>query len=331
MAASYRVLVTDYVWPTLESEQSVLEKVGAEVVASPSGREEDLVALVPQADAILTCFAKVTRPVIEAAGKCRIIARYGIGVDNIDLPAATERGIVVTNVPAYCLDEVSEHAIALVLALGRKLMVYDRAVKSGRWDVQVGKPLRRLRGQTLGVIGLGRIGASTAAKARAIGLRVIAYDPYLPAELFGERGAERVDLPTLLAESDFISIHAPLSAQDGTAGLFGDAEFRAMKRSAYLVNTARGGIVDDKALERALREGVIAGAGIDVLPTEPPPADSPLLSLENLILTPHAAFYSEESLIDLKTQAAEEVARVLSGRRPASPVNPQVLDGLNHG
>jgi D-3-phosphoglycerate dehydrogenase / 2-oxoglutarate reductase len=325
MAAKYRVLVTDYVWPSLDPEKEVLEAVDAELYASPSGKEDELAALAGDADAILSCFAKVTRKVVEATTRCRIIARYGIGVDNIDVQAASERGIVVTNVPAYCIDEVSEHALALLMALARKVTLYDRTIKSGRWDVQAGKPIHRLRGQTLGVVGLGRIGTSLASKARALGLNVLAYDAYLDAGKIRERGAEPVDFAGLLQGSDFISIHAPLSVADGTAGLFSDAEFRAMKPTAYLINTSRGGIVDEKALYRALSEGIIAGAGIDVLPTEPPPADSPLLRLDNIILTPHAAFYSEESLIDLQVQAAQEVARVLGGERPVSPVNPQVL------
>ncbi len=325
MAAKYRVLITDYVWPNLDPERSVLGPLGAELVPSPSGEEDQLVALATDADAIMTCFAKVTRQVIESAPKCRIVARYGIGVDNIDVQAATERGIVVTNVPSYCQDEVSDHALALLLGLARKVTVYDRATKSGRWDVQAGQPIHRIRGRTLGIVGLGRIGALLAAKAHAFGLRVLAHDPYLTAEQACERGAEKVDFPTLLRESDFISIHAPLGAREGTAGLFSDAEFAAMKPTAFLINTARGGIVDDRALERALREGVIAGAGIDVLPSEPPLAESPLLRLDNLILTPHAAFYSEESLVDLQTLAAREVARALTGERPLAVINPQVL------
>lgn len=327
MAKRYRVLITDYVWPNLDPERAVLAPLGAELVPSPSGREEELAALAVDADAIMTCFAKVTRRVIEAAPRCRIVARYGIGVDNIDVQCATERGIVVTNVPSYCQDEVSDHAMALLLALARKITLYDRAAKAGRWDVQIGRPLHRVRGQTLGIVGLGRIGATLAAKAAAFGLRVLAHDPYLTPAQARERGAEKVDFATVLRESDFVSIHAPLGAQEGTAGLFSAAEFQAMKPSACLINTARGGIVDERALAEALREGIIAGAGIDVLPTEPPAADSPLLQLDNLILTPHAAFYSEESLVDLQTLAAREVARVLSGERPVSPVNPMVLEG----
>ncbi|MDA8219658.1 MAG: C-terminal binding protein [Dehalococcoidales bacterium] len=327
MAAKYKVLITDYIWPSLDPERGVLEPIGAELVAATTGAEDELVGLAADADAIMTCFAKVTTKVVEAAKNCRIIARYGIGLDNIDVETATKRGIVVTNVPAYCLDEVSDHAMMLLLGLARKVTTYDRAVRAGNWDVNVAKPLRRLRGQALGIVGLGKIGTLLAGKARPFGLRVLAYDPYLDAEKARERGAALVDFPTLLAESDFISIHAPLGQAEGTSGMFSDAEFRAMKRTARLINTARGGIVDDKALYRALKEGVIAGAGIDVLPTEPPPADSPLFELDNLILTPHSAFYSEESLIDLETLPAEEVARVLTGRRPVSPVNPQVLGG----
>ncbi|MHB1133894.1 MAG: C-terminal binding protein [Chloroflexota bacterium] len=323
--ARYKVLITDYVWPTLDPERGVLEPVGAELLPSPSGREEELVALAPQADAIMTCFAKVTRRVIEAAPNCRIVARYGIGLDNIDVEAATERGIVVTNVPAYCQDEVTDHALALLLALARKVALYDRSTRAGSWDVQLGKPIYRIRGKALGIVGLGRIGSLLAAKAAAFGLRTLAYDPFLSPQQARERGAEQVDLATLLRESDFISVHAPLGAREGTQGMFAEAELRAMKPTAFLINTARGGIVDDQALARALREGWIAGAGLDVLPTEPPAADSPLLGLENVILTPHSAFYSEESLVDLQTMAAQEVARVLRGERPVSPINPQVL------
>jgi len=323
---AYRVLIADTVWPSLDPEKGVLTPLGVELVVSPSRDEAELARLAAGVDAIMTCFAEVTRRVIEATtANCRIIARYGIGVDNIDVPYATERGIVVTNVPAYCIDEVSEHALALLLALGRKLFAYDRGMRAGTWDIGLGKPVHRLKGQTLGIVGLGRIGTAVAAKARAFGLHVLAYDPYLSPTQVRERGAERqVDFATLLGESDFISIHAPLT--DETRGMFGQAQFRAMKRSAFLINAARGPIVDDGALARALREGVIAGAGMDVLPTEPPPADHALYQLDNVIVSPHAAFYSEESLIDLQVQTAAEVARVLTGQRPVSPINPQVLE-----
>ncbi len=323
---SQKLLIADQIWNNIEPEHRVLDPMGVEIVIAPNGREETLVALAADADAILTCFAQITRPVLEAAPKCRIVARYGIGVDNIDTGAASELGIVATNVPSYCLDEVADHAFALLLALARKLRSYDRAIRAGRWDSTVGAPIHRVRGRTLGLIGIGKIGANIAAKANAFGMRVLAYDPYMDQATVRERGAEPVDFQRLLAESDFVSIHAPLSAKDGTAGMFGDNEFAAMKRGAFIINTARGGIIDQEALTRALQSGTIAGAGIDVLPTEPPATDAPLLQCENLILTPHAAFYSEESLIDLQTQCAQEVARALRGEQPINIVNPAALE-----
>lgn len=334
MAAKFRVLVTDYAWPSLEPEKDALESIGAELVVSPGGQESnenELATLAAEVDAIMTNWAKVTRKVIQSSPRCRIIARYGVGVDNIDVAAASEMGIVVTNVPAYCVDEVTDHAMALLLTQARRVVVYDRAIRSGRWDVKVGDPVRRISGKVLGIIGLGRIGSCLASKAKAFGLKVIAYDPYLSPEKVKERGGVAVDFPRLLKESDFISIHAPLSKEVGTAGMFGDAEFRAMKPTAYLINTARGGIVDDMALCQALKEKVIAGAGLDVLPNEPIAADSPLLGLDNLILTPHAAFWSEESCNDLQVQAAQEVVRVLGGELPLSPINPQVLSARGNG
>ncbi|MHB1134487.1 MAG: C-terminal binding protein [Chloroflexota bacterium] len=326
MASKYRVLLTDPIWPSLEPEHQVLDSIGAEMVVSPSGSAEELCRQAPDVDAMLVCYGRVSREVLAAGARLRIVARYGIGYDTIDVPAATERGVVVTNVPGYCTDEVSDHALALILALARKLTVYDRAVRVGGWDAQVGKPIQRLRGQTVGLIGLGRIGSAVARKAAAFGLRILAYDPFLSAEQARERGAERVDLATLLRESDFVSLHAPLSRADGTTGMFGAAQFQQMKRGAYLINTARGGLVDGQALEQALGEGLIAGAGLDCLPVEPPSLESPLLRAENVILSPHAAFYSEQAMVDSQRLAAEEVARVLTGQRPLSPVNPEALE-----
>jgi D-3-phosphoglycerate dehydrogenase / 2-oxoglutarate reductase len=334
MAAKYRVLVTDYAWPSLEPEEGVLGPIDAELIVSPGGQESPeslLIDMAKDVDAIMTNWAKVTRNVIQASPRCKIVARYGVGVDNIDVATATERGIVVTNVPAYCVDEVSDHALTLLMVQARRVVVYDRAIRDGKWDVKVGDPVRRIRGKKLGIIGLGRIGSCLAGKARALGLEILAYDPYLGDAKIKERGAIPVDFPTLLKESDFISIHAPLSKEVGTAGLFGADEFKAMKSSAYIVNTARGGIIDDKALYVALRSGDIAGAGLDVLPTEPVQSDNPLLTLDNVILTPHASFWSEESVTDLQVQTAEEVKRALTGKAPVSPINPQVLKNGQNG
>lgn len=318
-----KVLITDYVWANLDVERRILATVGAEAIVSPTGAEADLARLATDCDAIMTCFAQVTPAVVRAATRCAHIARYGIGVDNIAMDVATELGIAVTNVPAYCVDEVAEHALGLLLAGARKIPLYDRAIHSGRWDLQAGKPLHRINGRTLGIVGFGKIGRALARKASGLGLRIVAYDPYLAAQAVETPDVELVDLDRLLRESDLVSVHVPLTA--GTRAMIGEPELRKMKPSACLVNTSRGSVVDVPSLARALREGWIAAAGLDVLPEEPLPADSPLLELENLILTPHVSFYSEESLVDLQTSTAEEVVRVLSGQQPLHLVNPEVL------
>jgi len=329
VVSQYTVLVTDHVFPSLETERVVLGAIGAELAALQTSSEAELLDVVGDADALLVCYAPVTARVIAHAGRCRIIARYGIGVDNVDVDAATRRGIVVTNVPDYCVQEVSDHALALLLACARKVADLDRRVRAGRWDARDAVPIRRLRGQVLGLVGFGKIPRLLAAKAQALGLTVLAFDPYVDAATCDAHGVQKVDLPTLLAAADFVSVHAPLTSQ--TRGLIGETELRAMKHTVYLINTARGPIVDETALVRALREGWIAGAALDVLETEPPGAQHPLLALPQVILTPHVAFYSEESLQELQRKAAEEVARVLTGEPPRYPVNAAQLARVKGG
>jgi D-3-phosphoglycerate dehydrogenase len=321
---SWRVLITDLAWPSPEAEAKVLGPVGAELILADSSDENTLLDLVPAADAILTCWAQVPGDVIQAGERLQVIGRYGIGVDNIDVEEATRQGILVTNVPAYCLDEVSDHAMALILACARKICRYNSWVHAGDWTVMRCKPLFRIRGQTLGIIGFGRIGRTLAPKAQAFGMQVLAYDPYVSAETMGDYQCEKVSLDDLLTQSDYISIHAPLT--DETRGMIDGARLRQLKPTAYLVNTARGAIIDLDALAAALQSGWIAGAALDVFAPEPLPVGHPLLTLPNVITTPHAAFYSEQSLDDLKVQAAENVAAVLSGHRPPYTVNPEVLD-----
>ena len=324
-AMSFVVAVTDYVFPSLEPEQRVLAPLGVELRPRQCKSEEEIIALTQGADAVLNCYAKMTARVIEKLGRCKIIARYGIGVDNVDLGAATRAGIVVTNVPDYCIDEVSDHALALLLALARRIVPADGAVKAGGWAVVAHAGIRRLRGQTLGLVGFGKIAIAVAVKAQSFGLRVLACDPYLGSEAMSRHGAQAVDFDRLLAESDAISIHVPLSPE--TRNLIGARELARMKSTAFLINTSRGGIVDEQALAAALKEGRLGGAAFDVLGVEPPPPDHPLRKLPNVILTPHLAFYSRESVIELQTKAAEEVARALKGEPPRSPVNPEVLTG----
>lgn len=318
--SAYSVLVTDYVFPSLDIERAVLRAIDAEVKAMQATSDTELLDAVEDVDALLVCYAPVTRRVIERAARCRIIARYGIGVNNVDVQAASERGVIVTNVPDYCIEEVSDHALAMLLDCARRLTFLDRRVRTGRWDARDAAPTFRLRGQILGLIGFGKIPRLLAEKSRAIGLRVTVYDPFVDRATIEMHGAEKVDLDRLLTEADYVSVHAPLTPE--TTGLINEAALRQMKRTAYLINTARGAVVDETALGQALREGWIAGAALDVLATEPPARDHPFIGLDNVLLTPHTAFYSEESLRELQTKAAEEVASVLSGREPRYRVNP---------
>jgi len=320
---SFVVAVTDYVFPSLEPEQRVLAPLGAELRAKQCKSGEEIIELTRGADAVLNCYAKLTARVISELKHCRIIARYGIGVDNVDLAAATRAKILVTNVPDYCIDEVSDHALALLLALARRVVAADSDVKSGAWDVVAHAGIRRLRGQTLGLVGLGKIAKALTSKVQPLGMKVLVYDPYLEPELVARHGAEAVSLDRLLAEADAISIHVPLSPE--TRNLIGQRELTRMKPTAFLINTSRGGIVDEQAVAVALKENRLGGAALDVLSPEPPPRDHPLRQAPNVILTPHLAFYSRESVIELQTKAAEEVARALRGESPRSPVNREVL------
>jgi D-3-phosphoglycerate dehydrogenase / 2-oxoglutarate reductase len=254
--------------------------------------------------------------------RCQIIARFGIGVDNVDIRAATDAGIVVTRVPDYCVDEVSDHTMALLLALVRKIPFANSRVHAGQWGMPEVVPIRRLRGSVLGLVGFGRIPQLVAPKAKAFGIKVVIYDPYVPSSVTSASGVQNMDFATLLKNSDYVSIHTPLVPE--TRHLFNADIFAQMKSNAYLINTARGPIVDEAALAHALDTKQLAGAALDVLSTEPPSA-SPLFGRDNVILTPHMSFYSEESLVELQTRAAEEVARVLAGQVPRNPVNPEVL------
>ena len=319
-----RILITDFVWPTTEPERSVLAEIGAEIVESPDGSEETLAALAADCDGIMTCFAQVTPAVVRAAARCRVISRYGVGVDNIAVDVATELGIPVTYVPDYCVDEVSDHVMALLLTWNRQVGFYDGMARAGRWEgVASPHPLTRLRGQSIGILGFGRIGRAVAGKARAFGLSVLAHDPYLPSDATLPKGVDSVGFDELLASSDYVTVHTPLN--DETRGLIDARALSLMKPSAYLINCARGPIVDETALYPALRDGVIAGAGLDVMESAAPPAEHPMFGLDNVIVTPHVAFLSQQSVLELEERTARATVAVLSGRMPEFLVNPAVL------
>jgi len=315
-----KVVITDCDHPSVEIEKGVLSKVNPEFVLAHCDTEDEVMEVAKDADGIINQYAPITRRVIESLNKCRVIARYGVGVDNIDVKAATERGIVVANVPDYCIDEVSTHAMALILACVRGITLLDSKIKEKKWDFTLAKPLFRTRGKTLGLFGLGKIARVVAQKASVFGFKIIAYDPYVSGV---DTGIKLVEFTRLLLDSDFISIHAPLT--DETRHSFEENELRAMKKTAYLVNTARGSIINEKALYKSLKERWIAGAALDVMEKEPPDWENLLLKLDNLIITPHISFYSEESYVELKTWTAEAVLSVLKGGLPRAFVNPQAI------
>jgi D-3-phosphoglycerate dehydrogenase len=306
--AEHRVLVTDITWADTHVEAEILAEVGAELVHAATGEERELLALVPECEAVLTCFKQVTPAVVRAGERLRVIARYGIGTDNIAVDVATERGIPVTNVPDYCADEVAEHVVALLFALVRGVARYDAAVRRGDWSLATGLPTQRITGSTLGIIGYGATARALERRAAGLGMRTLVH-----------RRTGGTPLHELLARSDFVSLHVPANGE--TAGLVDERFLSAMKPTAYLINCARGALVDEAALLRALEANAIAGAGLDVFAEEPLPAGHPLMNSPRVLLTPHTAFYSEQSVAELARLAAQSVADVLMGRRPASVVN----------
>lgn len=312
------VVVTDHAWPSVDIERRLLGDLGAEVVVAPEAPLE-LARLVEGADAVLTNWRTVPDAALRRASRCVIVSRYGIGVDNIPVDTATELGIVVANVPDFCLDEVSDHVMALLLSCARRIPQLSEG-----WELARAAGMARIRGQTLGLVGFGNTARALIPKALAFGLRVLVYTPRLrdgdvPPPV--ERAASFDDL---LARSDFVSLHVPVTPE--TRGLIGERELARMKPTSYVVNVARGALIDEDALARAVKSRAIAGAALDVLATEPPPEKHPLIGLPGVIVTPHAAFYSEAAIEEVRTKASENVALALCGELPPNIVNPRVLE-----
>lgn len=302
-------------------ERRVLEPLGMLVIEGGQAHTTDeIVKLCHDADGITVNLTPITAAVIAGLERCRVIARYGVGYDTIDVEAATARGILVVNVPDYCYEDVSDHAVALWLACVRKTAIRDRQVRAGLWDIGRRDPIHRTAGKVFGLAGYGGIARTVHRKLRGFDLaRVLVHDPFVSADVVRAAGAEPVDFETLLAESDYLSCHVPLTAK--TRHLFDRAAFARMKPDAVFINTSRGGLVDTTALHEALRDGRLSAAGIDVHEQEPVPRDYPLFGLDNVVLSDHIGWYSEESQVELQTKAAQGVADVLAGRTPAHVVN----------
>jgi D-3-phosphoglycerate dehydrogenase len=325
-------VVNIFALPEADFGEELLDPFGTNLIKGMWKTEEEIIAHAHDADAVIgvVSIQPFNRRLLTALSRCRVIAGLGIGYDKTDLEAATELGIAVTNVPDYCLDEVSGLAITYMLALGHNLLQIDRAVRE--WQIaftmnkkaldKIAYPMFRMKDQTLGIVGFGKIGTVTALKARGLGMRVIAYDPYVLRPVMESRGAKPVDFETLLKESDFISIHTPLTFE--TRNMFGYEQFKKMKPTAYFINTARGGCVDQPGLIQALKEGLIAGAGIDVTVDEPIAPENPLLAMTNVMLTGHSAWYSVTSEADVNRRPMTQVVQALGGQLPLYTVNTDV-------
>ncbi|HEX9017480.1 MAG TPA: C-terminal binding protein [Chloroflexota bacterium] len=324
---SAKVVLTDHVFPVASLVSEVLRLTGTHLEVHHVKDEAGLIEITHDADAVLVEMAHITRRVVEKMERCRLIGRHGVGYDTLDVDAATDHGIMACNVTDYCTAEVADQAMALLLGLSRSLFSADREVRSGGWDVYAAcSTNRRLDGQTLGLVGYGNIGRAVGRRAQGFGIKLLAYDPYMSAEAIAAAGAKKVELEELLRESDLVSLHLPLSA--ATHHIVNSERIAMMKPTALLVNTSRGGLVDLSALAVALKNGKLAGAGLDVFEKEPPARDDPLLKMSNVIVSPHSGFFSEQSIFDLHSRQAQQVAAALEGRRPDNLLNPAVLEKL---
>lgn len=310
---STKVYVTDYEYATLEPEKRELNKIGAIMIPKQCKTEEDVIRECKDASGLIDQYAPITRKVMESLPDLKVVGRYGVGVNTIDVDAATELGIQVLNVPDYCMDEVSNQAISLMLACHRKLNILNSQVHHNGWDYKIAKPIHRLQGQTLGLLGFGRIPKMVAQKAKAFGLNIIAYDPYVTPEVGLQYNVTILPLKDVLQKADIISVHVPLTKD--TENLLNEQTLSWMKPEAIVINTSRGPLIDEKALYHALKDKKLGYAGLDVTVQEPIQKDNPLLTLDNVIITPHVAWYSEEAELELKTKVAQGVADVLSGKK----------------
>ena len=318
----WTVVITDAEYPTFDVEKKVLSPLNVDLVKRQCTTEEELIRECKDADALLNQYAKLTPRVIEHLDHVKIIARYGIGVDNVDLVAATKKGIFVTNV-VYDICDVADHTIMLMLALTRKLMHVEESIQRLEWDWKKFHPIKRIKGKTVGIIGLGRVGKQVARRLNGFDVRLLACDPYIPAEVFAAFHTQHVDLKTLLTSSDIVTLHVPLNTE--TRNMIGAKELKLMKTSAILINAARGGIINEQALDEALTNKKLAGVGLDVLEREPIQKENPLLQFENVLITPHMGWYSEDTVEEVQRIAAEQVLHCLQGKIPTNLVNNEVL------
>lgn len=320
---TFNVVITDHAWPDLSMETDAFSPLNIGLIATHCKTETDIIRIAEQADAIIAVHSPITQKVIDSLQKCKIIAVSAAGYNTIDVKSVTDAGIILTNCSDYCQDEVADHTMAMVLSCARGVFLFDRRIKEGIWDYQSAGKLCRLKNSTLGLVGFGSIAQAVALRAKSFNLNIVAADPFAPDESFQTSGVIKTDLKELLATSDYISIHTPLT--ESTKNIISKRELQLMKTSAYLINTSYGGVIDEKALYDALSNGTIRGAAIDVLKKEPPDNNNPLLGLDNILITPHTAFYSEDSLKDVRIRTSQAIVDVHNGVLPKDIVNKEVL------
>ena len=318
-----KILITDYVWPNVDIERKIIEDYGHELIVAPNSETSTLKNLIKDVDAILFCFADINKEILESAEKCKVACRYGIGLDNIDIKKATELGIMVTNIPDYCLDEVSDHVLAMLLNLNRSIMPHDQKVKEGLWhEVNKVERVRRLNKSTLGIIGYGRIGKKVAKKANVFGIEIIAFDPLLKHD-DEENSVKSVSLDYLFKNSDFITLHIPLIEE--TKHLISFDQIQIMKDDVIIINAARGGLINEEALIKGLSTGKVLGVGLDVMEDAHPKASNELFKFHNVIVTPHTAYFSQESNEELQERVVGEALTVLQGNAPENLINKDII------
>ena len=326
-----KVVMTDHPFPSLDLAKAIFSRNGIDLEVMQTKDAETIIAHTKTADGMIVGMARIDKNVIAALERCKVIVRLGVGYDNVDVSAATSRGIMVVNLPDFCTDEVSDHAMALILMIARRVLSGQKAVREGKWGPMAidFTSFKRVKEQTLGIYGFGRIARGVAEKARGFKINCIAFDPFITKEAMAASGVEKVDMKELLARSDYISLHSPLTKE--TENAFGLEEFRAMKRTAWIINTSRGPVIREADLIAALDQKLIAGAALDVLTKEPPDKNHPLVNRDNVIITPHMGSWTWDSRDDLQIKGAEEAVRVLKGERPRNLVNPEVLSSQKEG
>lgn len=325
MKPKYHILITDAHHKDFHLEEKILQQIGAKLHVGYCKNEEELLKVDPCMDALLVSYVNVGKKAIKHFSNCKVMVKYAVGVDNIDLSTATKHNILVANVPDYCIEEVSTHAMALLLALVRKIITFDKSVKNGIWNPLIADPIYRMQGKTIGIIGFGKNGRRLAEKIHPFKMNIIASDPTVKSTEMTNYGVKKVDLNVLFKQSDYISIHCPLN--ESTYHLINKQTIDIMKPNVFLVNTSRGSIINQSDLYKALTNGKFSGIALDVMENEPP-KNNDILKMDNVIYTPHVSWHSEEAEITLRTQAALEVKRVLLGEKPINLVNKELLSGL---